>query len=215
VHDIESFDRYPTRENSERESEGTISMISLKKRLMHRSLSRTECPSPPVQSEETISTRLPLPKVESTSMDESFGKAPVVLLNSNKRTLLFNEVTSSDPLIGLKRPKVVVAPVLVEEANVQFVGTDDQRKKQIRDSNREAARRCRERRRNYIEQLEGNLEQHKQQIKQLAEKLSQAERVNTQLRAVLAETNIFQARRVSNDGIPMEFQRTYLTRPTH
>lgn len=143
-------------------------------------------------------------------MDISFGKVP-----NTKRTLVVNEVTSSDPMLGLKRAKLVIAQPVVEEANLQFVGTDDQRKKQIRDSNREAARRCRERRRNYIEQLEGNLEQHKQQIKQLAEKLSQAERANTQLRAVLTEANIFQARRVSNDGIPMEFQRTYLTRPTH
>ena len=70
----------------------------------------------------------------------------VLLNNNNKRTLLVNEVTSSDPMIGLKRPKVIVPPAVVEEeANLHFVGTDDQRKKQIRDSNREAARRCRER----------------------------------------------------------------------
>jgi len=69
-------------------------------------------------------------------------------------------------------------------------GSDDQRKQQIRDSNREAARRCRERRRQYIEQLEGNLEHHKAQIKQLTEKLARIERENTQLRAILTETKI-------------------------
>jgi septal ring factor EnvC (AmiA/AmiB activator) len=67
---------------------------------------------------------------------------------------------------------------------------DDQRKKQIRDSNREAARRCRERRRQYIEQLEGNLEHHKVQIKQLTDKLARIERENTQLRAILTETKV-------------------------
>jgi len=69
-------------------------------------------------------------------------------------------------------------------------GSDDQRKKQIRDSNREAARRCRERRRQYIEQLEGNLEQSKLQIKQLTEKLTRVERENLQLRALLSETKL-------------------------
>jgi hypothetical protein len=70
-------------------------------------------------------------------------------------------------------------------------GSDDQRKKQIRDSNREAARRCRERRRNYIEQLEGSLEQYKTQVNKLSEKVSRAERENTQLRAIITEAKIF------------------------
>ena len=81
--------------------------------------------------------------------------------------------------------------------------SDDQRKKQIRDSNREAARRCRERRRQYIEQLEGNLEQSKSQIKQLNEKLTRVERENLQLRALLSETKLLHSgsRLSSNDNI--------------
>ena len=117
-------------------------------------------------------------------------------------------------------------------------GSDVQRKQQIRDSNREAARRCRERRRNYIEQLEGNLEQCKLQIKQLNENLSRAERENTQLRAILTETKLFHpnSRLSSNDshidfstiitttnGIDINsestdgntIQRSYITRNTH
>jgi septal ring factor EnvC (AmiA/AmiB activator) len=68
-------------------------------------------------------------------------------------------------------------------------GSEDQRKKQIRDSNREAARRCRERRRQYIEQLEGKLEQSKSEVKQLNEKLARTERENLRLRTMLAEAN--------------------------
>jgi septal ring factor EnvC (AmiA/AmiB activator) len=81
--------------------------------------------------------------------------------------------------------------------NNSNIGSEDQRKKQIRDSNREAARRCRERRRQYIEQLEGNLEQYKLQIKQLNDKLSRVERENTQLRAILSETKILHTSRLS------------------
>ena len=168
-------------------------MVSLKKRLIYRSQSRTE-----LEDELPIRAVLqPVTKIESISMPK-----PV----ENKRTLPLNEVTSSDPLIGLKRVKT-------EEPYVQHLvgGSEDQRKKQVRDSNREAARRCRERRRTYIEQLEGNLEQHKQQIKQLNEKILRAERENTQLRAVLTEANIFQARRGSNESMTMAFPRNYPT----
>ncbi|CAF4174829.1 unnamed protein product [Rotaria sp. Silwood2] len=85
-------------------------------------------------------------------------------------------------------------------------GSDDQRKKQIRDSNREAARRCRERRRQYIEQLEGNLEQHKAQIKQLNDKLARVERENTQLRAILSETKLLHpASRISANESHVEY----------
>jgi septal ring factor EnvC (AmiA/AmiB activator) len=126
-----------------------------------------------------------------------------------------NEVTSSEQSSNVKRqrtapistnPTVVnfrtnfpssssalaLSPIntLTTNGSNQNPGSDDQRKRQIRDSNREAARRCRERRRQYIEQLEGNLEQHKAQIKQLTEKLSRIERENTQLRAILSETKI-------------------------
>jgi hypothetical protein len=92
---------------------------------------------------------------------------------------------------------------LRSSTNDDHIGGDDQRKKQIRDSNREAARRCRERRRQYIEQLEGNLEQCKLQIKQLNEKLSRAERENTQLRTIINETKIFHpsSRLSSNESI--------------
>jgi septal ring factor EnvC (AmiA/AmiB activator) len=106
---------------------------------------------------------------------------------------------------------------------------DDQRKQQIRDSNREAARRCRERRRQYIEQLEGNLEQHKIQIKQLNEKLTRTERENTQLRTLLTEADMFQLRHSSNDTMldfphiinsnnnfdANQVQRNFVTRSTH
>jgi hypothetical protein len=115
-----------------------------------------------------------------------------------------NEVTSTDQSASIKRQRT--GPISSNSTVINFRpstgvatvtnplpnngGSDDQRKKQIRDSNREAARRCRERRRQYIEQLEGNLEHHKGQIKQLTEKLTRIERENTQLRAILTETKI-------------------------
>ncbi|CAF1152442.1 unnamed protein product [Adineta ricciae] len=126
-----------------------------------------------------------------------------------------NEVSSSDLSTNVKRQRTV--PIPMNTTSMSFrppfpssstsgnashaipsttnnsnsnVGTEDQRKKQIRDSNREAARRCRERRRQYIEQLEGNLEQYKLQIKQVSDKLARVERENTQLRAILSETKI-------------------------
>ena len=108
-----------------------------------------------------------------------------------------HEVSSSGQLLTMKRQKTSPQATM---NNSNFRSStnddslnhnDDQRKKQIRESNREAARRCRERRRNYIEQLEGNLEQCKLQMKQLNEKLSRAERENTQLRAIITEAKIF------------------------
>jgi hypothetical protein len=125
-----------------------------------------------------------------------------------------NEVTSTDLLKNVKRQKTAPMPINPPVMNFRSsfpsssatathtfpttttngsnvnAGSDDHRKKQIRDSNREAARRCRERRRQYIEQLEGNLEQHKSQLKQLSEKLARMERENTQLRTILSETKI-------------------------
>ncbi len=118
-----------------------------------------------------------------------------------------NEVTSTDQSASIKRQRTGPIPTTSTvmsfrpstgvatltntlSSNSSNGGSDDQRKKQIRDSNREAARRCRERRRQYIEQLEGNLEHHKGQIKQLTEKLARIERENTQLRAILTETKI-------------------------
>jgi hypothetical protein len=131
---------------------------------------------------------------------------------------IVDEVTSTDQLPGSKRARLNLIPTSTNQFRSALPSSssssssslsndktnnnlsDDQRKKQIRDSNREAARRCRERRRNYIEQLEGNLEQHKLQIKQLSEKVSRAELDNTQLRAMLGESKLFQPRLPSNDS---------------
>jgi len=159
---------------------------------------------------------------------------------------VINEVTSSDQLLGIKRQKMTPIPTnnltlrssyaspTNDNNNDNNVGSDDHRKKQIRDSNREAARRCRERRRNYIEQLEGNLEQCKLQIKQFSENLARAERENTQLRAIITETKRFhQTSRILTNDSMMDFsttngidlnsestdgntiQRNYITRNTH
>jgi len=140
----------------------------------------------------------------------SLAKANTIIIPQSS----LNEVTSTDQLINIKRQRTTPIPSNPPVTNFRSsfpstsssvatvtnslpingsnpnVGSDDQRKKQIRDSNREAARRCRERRRQYIEQLEGNLEHHKAQIKQLTDKLSRVERENTQLRAILSETKI-------------------------
>jgi uncharacterized membrane protein len=124
-------------------------------------------------------------------------------------------VTSSDQLSGIKRQKMAPIPTNTITLRPSFPasptddednnnnGSDDHRKRQIRDSNREAARRCRERRRQYIEQLEGNLEQYKMQIKQMSDNLTRAERENTQLRAILTETKMFHSapRHSSNESI--------------
>ncbi|CAF1315439.1 unnamed protein product [Adineta steineri] len=126
-----------------------------------------------------------------------------------------NEVTSTDLSPNAKRQKGAQMPVNSSSMNFRpsfpstasgtvthplpttttngsnmNAGSEDHRKKQIRDSNREAARRCRERRRQYIEQLEGTLENYKTQIKQLTEKFNRVERENTQLRTILSETKI-------------------------
>ncbi|UJR08458.1 hypothetical protein I4U23_012728 [Adineta vaga] len=129
-----------------------------------------------------------------TMIATSVSKTNSILLSQQP---IINEVTSSDQLSGAKRQKTAsrtsfVIPMNDNDNNsVNNSGSDDQRKRQIRDSNREAARRCRERRRNYIEQLEGNLDQYKTQIKQLTENLARAERENTQLRAILSEAKLF------------------------
>lgn len=153
-----------------------------------------------------------------------------------------NEVTSSNTSIGIKRHKTSSVSAASTSSTSPATsdhnfGGDDQRKQQIRDSNREAARRCRERRRQYIEQLEGNLEQCKLEIKDLKDKISSAERENTQLRAILTETKLFHPLTCLSSAEPIVdfvnvittngndlntestdgtiIQRTYYTRNTH
>lgn len=73
---------------------------------------------------------------------------PESLANKSRSSSSSNDdiVTSSDQNLGIKlKPKRSI-----------MLNTDV-RKQQIRNSNREAARRCRERRRNYIETLEANI----------------------------------------------------------
>ncbi|CAF1566002.1 unnamed protein product [Rotaria magnacalcarata] len=146
-----------------------------------------------------------------------------------------NEVTSTDQLSNVKRQRIASIPINATVMNfrpsftaastsgviptntltsntITNGGSDDQRKKQIRDSNREAARRCRERRRQYIEQLEGNLEQYKTQIKQLSDKLARLERENTQLRAILSETKIVhQGSRISANEAHIDYANVMVT----
>lgn len=126
-----------------------------------------------------------------------------------------NEVSSSDQLQQNKRQKANLigssfrsninstnpTTIVVASAQNSNANSDDQRRKQIRDSNREAARRCRERRRQYIEQLEGNLEQAKHQIKQLDDKINRLERENLHLRTLISESKLAHsgARLASND----------------
>ena len=138
-----------------------------------------------------------------------------------------SEVSSTDQSSGSKRQKIVSMPASTSVVNFRSAatassstvppvitaalspnesgGSDDQRKKQIRDSNREAARRCRERRRQYIEQLEGNLEQSKAQIKQLTDKLARVERENIQLRALISETKLGHSSRLSSNESIVEY----------
>jgi len=164
--------------------------------------------------------------------DQNKQQQPIII-NNNKRTfqqaiignsipkansiiIPQNEVTSSGQLLGVKRQKMTPIPMnnisLRSSTRDDHIGGDDQRKKQIRDSNREAARRCRERRRQYIEQLEGNLEQCKLQIKQLNEKLSRAERDNTQLHAIITETKIFHpSSRLSSNEAMIDFANVIAT----
>jgi septal ring factor EnvC (AmiA/AmiB activator) len=121
---------------------------------------------------------------------------------------IINEVTSSGQLLNIKRPKMTpiptnnmnLRPAPINDNNNK---TDDDRKRQVRESNRAAARRCRERRRQYTEQLERSLDQCKLELKQITEKLSLAERENTQLRAIVTETKLFHptSRLSSNESI--------------
>ncbi|CAF0740966.1 unnamed protein product [Didymodactylos carnosus] len=69
-------------------------------------------------------------------------------------------------------------------------GDPDTRRQQIRESNREAARRCRERRRQYIETLEANLDQQKQQNQKLELEIQHLKRENSQLKTILNETTL-------------------------
>ncbi|CAF0868160.1 unnamed protein product [Adineta ricciae] len=155
------------------------------------------------------------------SNKRSFGSAilasPVTKANSIllSQSAVINEVSSSDQSLGSKRQKTSSTTSRIsltlpttddDDNNNNSAHSDDQRKKQIRDSNREAARRCRERRRNYIEQLEGNLEQYKTQIKQLTENLARAERENTQLRAIISEAKLFPSTvRITTNDAMMDF----------
>jgi len=135
---------------------------------------------------------------QQTIIGASIPKANSILIPQH-------EVTSSGQLLGIKRQKMTPIPThnTGSRASTNDNHNDDQRKKLIRESNREAARRCRERRRQYIEQLEGDLERCKAQMKLLNEKLSRAERENTQLRAIITETKMFHpsSRLSSNESI--------------
>lgn len=138
----------------------------------------------------------------------TFPQAMTVPLISKPLIPVHHEVSSSGQLLTVKRQKTTSLPSMPNvhvrsSTHDDSSHTDDHRKKQIRESNREAARRCRERRRNYIEQLEGNLEQCKVQIKQLNEKISRSERENTQLRAIIAEAKIFHTS--TRDSSMMDF----------
>lgn len=130
-----------------------------------------------------------------------------------KGLVIFNEVSSSTPLQERKRLKTMTPtmggyelPAKIETDGFRnSVDGDEHRKKLIRDSNREAARRCRERRRQYIEHLESDLDKLKQDIQLLQEKLGQLERENVQLRSMLAETNVFSNRRPAAVDSSMDF----------
>jgi hypothetical protein len=195
-------------------------IVSPKKKLLIRSQSHTEPTSPPPQNDESsiedhhFQRLQDIPIIDSNTIKPSYPaqtlQPPIILTSkrtyqqttipkANSIAIPQHEVTSSNQLVGIKRQRTIPMPtnnVNVRSSTINDYaggggGGDDQRKKQIRDSNREAARRCRERRRHYIEQLEGNLEQCKMQMKQLNEKLSRAERENTQLRTILSEAKMF------------------------
>jgi len=204
-------------ETSPVESMGVI--VSPKKRFIIRSQSRTDSTSPnptvPTQSQKSSSEednyaeenpfqRAPEPIFEAHPM---LNRTSLVVFNG-KRSIP-NEVTSSDPTIGMKRQKITSNHSLNFRTSIPIepmpIVNDDQRRKQIRDSNREAARRCRERRRKYIEELEGTLEQHKNQIKQVTDKLIVAERENSQLKAILNEMKMFQTRRIQSNEKIVEY----------
>lgn len=204
-------------ETSSVEPMGVI--VSPKKRFIIRSQSRTDSTSPnptvPTQSQKSSSEE------ENYSEENPFQRAPEPIFEAhpmaNKTSIVVfndkrsipNEVTSSDSTIGMKRQKINSNHSMNFRTSIPIdpmpIVNDDQRRKQIRDSNREAARRCRERRRNYIEQLEGTLEQHKTQIKQLTDKLIIADRENTQLKAILNEMKMFQTRRVQPNETIVEY----------
>ena len=63
----------------------------------------------------------------------------------------------------------------------------DQRKQQIRNSNREAARRCRERRRNYIETLESNIRNLENRQKVLINENTSLQKENLELKNMMAD----------------------------
>lgn len=197
---IESFSKNLAKDNNDRDSEtnhidssaqmGVI--VSPKKKLLYRSQSQTDAPSLSGQNEEVI--------IDDQQQFQRLNDIPLIETmpiqsKGQKRSLPHQqEVTSTS-----KRSKLSSS---TPQRSSTMESPDDHRKQQIRDSNREAARRCRERRRQYIDQLEGNLEQYKAQIKQLNDKIVRAERENTQLRAIISETKLFQITRENNVEFP-------------
>ena len=125
-------------------------------------------------------------EVSSTAQSSGTKRQKIVSMPANTTLVNFRSAAAAAAPSSSAASAIIPADLSPNESG----GSDDQRKKQIRDSNREAARRCRERRRQYIEQLEGNLEQAKTQIKQLNEKLARVERENIQLRTLISESNI-------------------------
>ena len=173
----------------------------------------------------------PLTKAATVIIPSSTNNEVTSTFPVAKRTRTANAIPTNSTVMNF-HPVPTTTTMPAFSPNGSNAASDDQRKKQIRDSNREAARRCRERRRQYIEQLEGNLEHHKIQIKQLQDKLGRLERENTQLRAILSESKILHTTRLSINDSQFDYgnastidmnsdstdgpaiQRNYLTRNT-
>ena len=228
-------------ESAAADSMGMI--VSPKKRLIIRSQSRTDSTSPnptvPSQSQKSSSEDDSFPEENpfQRAPEATFEAHPTVTKSSNvvangKRSIP-NEVTSSNPTVGMKKQKLNTQTPMNFRMSMPVealppAANEDERRQQIRDSNREAARRCRERRRKYIEELEGTLDQHKTQIKQLTEKLIISERENSQLKAIIGEMKLFQPRRIAPSETIGEYasmvhatdgnllhQRNFHSRATH
>ncbi|CAF0867978.1 unnamed protein product [Didymodactylos carnosus] len=106
---------------------------------------------------------------------------PVSVIQAHPVSTL-NEVTSSNQICHKwKRQKIPLPP----PSSSSVLSVNALRRKQIRDSNREAARRCRERRRQYIETLETSLEQQKLKRKQCEIQIQQLKRENIELKTHL------------------------------
>ncbi|CAF1522179.1 unnamed protein product, partial [Didymodactylos carnosus] len=183
-------------------------VFSPKKKFIIRSQSQTDDDIPPSNNNNSSYIQIFIDQKPYTlQVETQETNLDKIISHSNEQTLereintqhlkipslaqnMPNEVTSSDQMPPkVKRQRVTTSSShVIQPAPITGEMNDIIRRKHIRDSNREAARRCRERRRNYIETLESSLEREREKNKTLDTELEHLKQENAQLKTILSET---------------------------